>query len=47
MSAEFAIVLTVLCIGSMVACYRLGWREGIRQEKEREARWREFEDFED
>lgn len=54
MSAEFAIALAVLGLGSCYASYRLGqqnilerFRRYSDRRREREARWREFDDFED
>lgn len=54
MSGTFAIALTVLIFASNWACYRLGqmsilekFRRHHERRKERELRWREFEDFED
>jgi hypothetical protein len=53
-SAEFAIVLAVLTLGSCYASYRLGQRNILERfrrysdrRREREARWQELEDFED
>jgi hypothetical protein len=51
MSAEFGIALAVLTLGSCFASYSLGkWEEKIkwenirRRERERRARWVEFDD---
>jgi hypothetical protein len=53
-SAELAIALAVLTLGSCYASYRLGQRNILERfrrysdrRREREARWQEFEDFED
>jgi hypothetical protein len=49
-SAEFAIALAVLTLGSCYASYRLGQADIIakfRRLNERRRRWEEFEDFED
>jgi hypothetical protein len=46
MSATFAITWTLIAIGSMVACYRIGWREGVRDEREKQSRRDEFWDEE-
>jgi hypothetical protein len=47
MTATFAIVLTVLSLGSCFASYQIG-RESMRQEmrdfQERKRRWEEFDD---
>jgi hypothetical protein len=54
MSAEFAIVIALLTLGSCYASYRLGqqnilarYKDYANRRREREARWQEFEDFED
>lgn len=54
MSAEFAIALAVITLGSCWASYRLGqqnilarYERYAKRRREREARWEEFEDFED
>jgi hypothetical protein len=50
MSAEFAIALAVLTLGSCFASYHLGQRNmftRMRRFEERRRRWEEFEDFED
>ena len=54
MSAEFAIALALLVFASNYACYRLGqqnilarYERYAKRRREREARWQEFEDFED
>ena len=47
MSAEFAIVIAVLTLGSCYASYRLGQAdilERFRRHDERRKRWEEFED---
>lgn len=50
MSAEFAIALAVLTIGSCYASYCCGQRNmfiRMRDLQERRKRWAEWEDFED
>jgi hypothetical protein len=54
MSATLAIALAGLTLGSCYASYRLGqadilarYKDYANRRREREARWREFEDFED
>jgi hypothetical protein len=49
-SAEFAILLALLTLGSCYASYRLGQADILsrfRRHDERRRRWEEFEDFED
>ena len=49
-SAEFAIALALITLGSCYASYRCGQRNmfiRMRRFEERRRRWAEFEDFED
>lgn len=43
-SVEFAVTWSLIAFGSMYACYRLGWREGRRVEREMQSRADEFWD---
>ena len=50
MSAEFAIALALITLGSCYASYRCGQRNmfiRMRRFEERRRRWAEFEEFED
>jgi hypothetical protein len=41
-SASFALALTLVTFGSMVACYQVGWREGRRVERQKQEGFIDF-----